>query len=284
VFNQIKRLPISGRVALGFLLLWATYVSGTKPDTPASSRISQLVMSLSGGGIVDPSGVLGQAVQVAAILAFNGETDAIVSNANAIVDAALVDYAVLTNQIAQRDYSVAYLGYDFPRANPPSSTNHNITATIERVSGGCTNCLSAWVYFSSQPETNVSLYLQASVADESWVELVALTNTWPATESVGTLPCVRYDFTLPAGMVGIPFKPAYDVLFGGPAFDQYLRVPETGVIVSTNNIDLAPYTGLDYGLGGVFSNLTIRYIGGIAVEATVRGTNYNGIITHEVTL
>jgi hypothetical protein len=286
VFSQIKALPVSARVALALMVCWATYVAGTKPEPPPSAaRISQLVMALSAGGVIDPSGVLGQAVQLAAVQAFNAETDAIVSNANAVVAAAMEDYAALTNQIAQRDFSVAYLGYDFPRADPPETTNHNITATIERVSAsGYTNRLSAWVYFSSQPATNVTLYLQASVADGSWVDLVALTNTFPATEAVGSLDCYRYDFEIPSAMTGIPFKPAYDVLFGGPLPEQYLRVPDTGVIVSTNGVDLAPYTGWDAACAAPFTNLAVRYVGGIAVEATLHGTNYTGRMAQEVSL
>jgi len=286
VWSQIRQLPVPARLALAVMLAWATWVGGSKPEPPpAAARISQLVLALSGGGIVDPSGVIGTATQIAAVEMFNAETAQIVAAASNIVALALADYAALTNQLAQRDYSVAYLGYDFPRADPPSSTNHNITATIERVSaGGAPDRLSAWVYFSSEPATNVALYLQASVADGSWVGLVALTNTWPATEAVGALDCYRYDFAVPEGMAGVPFKPHYDVLFGGPLPGQYLRVPATGVIVSTNGVDLTPYTGWDYGCGGAFSNLAVRYVGGIAVEAAARGTNYTGIITQEITL
>jgi hypothetical protein len=134
------------------------------------------------------------------------------------------------------------------------------------------------------PETNVTLYLQASIAEGSWVELVPITNTWPATEAVGALDCYRYDFAVPAGMAGVPFKPAYDVLFGGPLPEQYLRVPETGVIVTTNGVDLAPYTGWDAACAAPFTNLSVRYVGGIAVEAIAAGTNYTGVVAQEVTL
>jgi hypothetical protein len=261
------------------MVAWATYVGGTKPETPAAARVAQLVMALRGGGIVDPSGVLGTATQIAAIEMFNEETAAILAAASNIVTAALADYAVLTNRLATNNYSVAYIGYDFLRADPPNTTNHNIVATIQRTSqSGTTNRLSAWVYFSEVPATNVNIYLQASVAEGAWTTLVPVTNTWPAFEDVGGLPCYRYCYEIPAGMRGVPFKPLIDIQFGGYEPGQYLNISADGVVVETNGVSLTPYTGWDYSHPEPWgTNLAIRYVGGIAVEAVVRGTNYTGI-------
>jgi len=194
VWSQIKKLPVPARLALAVMLAWATYVGGDKPEPPPQARrISQLVFALSGGGIVDPSGVLGSATQLAAIQLFNEETQVIIDAASNIVAEAAAEYAALTNQLAASDYSVTYIGYDFPRADPPNSTNHNVTATIQRVSQvGTTNLLSVWVYFSSEPATNVNVYLQASAASGAWTTMAPTTNTWPDTEDVGGLPCYRY--------------------------------------------------------------------------------------------
>lgn len=279
MFKQIKILPIPARVALGVMLCWATYVGGTKPQPPAASRISQLVLALSGGGIVDPSGVIGQATQLAAIEMFNAETAQLIAVASNIVAGALAEYAALTNQLATGNYAVSYLGYDFPRADPPSTTNHNITATIQRVSqSGTTNHLSAWIYFSSEPATNVTIYLQASVAAGVWQMLAPVTNTWPDADLIGGLPCYRYCYEIPAAIRGVPLKPEIDILFGGPLPGQYLNVPAEGVVVTTNGVDLTPYTGWDYAHPEPWgTNLAIRYLGGIAIEAIISGTNYAGI-------
>lgn len=278
-----KKLGLK-RWAVAAAILAAIYVGGTKPDQPAGRRVAQLVMVMNDGTVVDPSSVLGRAVQIAAIEAFNEETAIIISNANMIVAAALDDYAMLTNQIAHADYSVAYLGYDFPRANPPETTNHNITATIERVSAPGGETLSTWVYFSSQPETNVNLHLQASLAQDTWVDLEPVTNTWPVTEAVGALACIRYDYSIPNGMIGVPLRPHYDVLFGGPGEGQYLNVPDTGVIVSVGETDYAPFTGCDATNAAPFEMLAVEYLGGIAIKATAYGTNYAGVITERVEL
>jgi hypothetical protein len=287
VFNDLKKLPVSAKAGLAIMLIWATYVGGDKEgQSPASQRISQLVVALSGGGLNDPSGVIGTATQLAAIQMFNEETAAIVAAASNVIASASSDYAAMTNQLASTNLSVAYIGYDLPRAAPPVTTNHNITATIVRTAqNAATNTLSAWVYFSEAPTTNVNVLLQASVAANVWSELVPITNSYPATTTIDSLPCIRYDYTIPTGMRGVPLKPETDLQFGGFNAGQYLRVPVSGVVVETNGVATTPYTGWDYAHPEPWgTNLAVRYVGGVAIEARVRGTNYTGVITQGVTL
>jgi hypothetical protein len=217
---------------------------------------------------------------------FNEETAAIVAAASNVIASASTDYAATTNQLASTNLSVAYIGYDLPRAAPPVTTNHNITATIMRTAqNAATNTLSAWVYFSDAPTTNINVYLQASVASGVWAELVPVTNSYPATTTIDTLPCIRYDYTIPTGMRGVPLKPETDLQFGGFNAGQYLRVPVSGVVVETNGVATTPYTGWDYVHPEPWgTNLAVRYVGGVAIEARVRGTNYTGVITQGVTL
>ena len=287
MFSDFKKLPLAAKAGLAIMLIWATYVGGTKEgQSPASQRISQLVVALSGGGLDDPSGVIGTATQLAAIQMFNDETAAIVAAASNVIAVAAVDYAAFTNQLASTNLSVAYIGYDLPRAAPPVTTNHNITATIMRTAqNAATNTLSAWVYFSETPSTNINVYIQASVAEGVWSELAPITNSYPATTTVDGLPCIRYDYTIPIGMRGVPLKPETDLQFGGFDASQYLRVPVSGVVVTTNGVATTPYTGWDYVHPEPWgTNLAVRYVGGVAIEARVRGTNYTGVITQGVTL
>lgn len=284
MFFRNNRLPISARVVLVALTMWAVYSGGSKPEQPADVRISQLVMALAGGGLVDESGTIASHTALKTVQEFNAETSSIVSNADAIVAAALAEYTVITQQLAEADYSVVYVAYDFPRADPPETTNHNITATIEKVSqSGST--LSAFAYFSEQSETNVTLRIRASVAQDVWVTLDPKTNYWPATTDVGGLACYRYDYAIPTAMAGVPLRPMYDIAFGGYEPGQYLIVPSDGVIVSTNSVDCTPFTGWDYEHPEPWGTaLAVRYVGGIAVEATLNGTNYAGVVTGEVAL
>lgn len=286
MFNDIKKLPIAAKAVLASMLIWATYVGGTKDQSPASARISQLVVALSGGWLADPSGVIGTATQLAAIQMFNDETSAIVAAASNVIYNALGEYAAMTNQLASTNLSVAYVGYDLPRAAPPVTTNHNITATIMRTAqNAATNTISAWVYFSEAPSTNINVYIQASVANGVWSELAPITNSFPTTTTIDSLPCIRFDYTIPAGMRGVPLKPETDLQFGGFDSDQYLSVPVSGVVVTTNGVATTPYTGWDYVHPEPWgTNLAVRYVGGVAIEARVRGTNYTGVITQGVTL
>lgn len=266
------------------MTMWAVYVGGSKPEPSAGNRISQLVMALAGGGLVDASGRIASQTAIKTVQAFNTETVGIVSNADAIVAAALAEYTVLTQQLAEADYSVVYVAYDFPRADPPETTNHNITATIEKVFQH-ESTLSVLAYFSKEPATNVTLRIRASIAHDVWVTMEPITNYWPATVDVNGLPCFRYDYAMPQEMCGVPLRPMYDIAFGGYEAGQYLSVPADGVVVSTNGVDTVPYTGWDYEHPDPWgTNLAVRYIGGIAVEATLHGTNYAGVVTGEVTL
>ena len=109
----------------------------------------------------------------------------------------------------------------------------------------------------------------------TWATLAATTNFWPATETVDGVECVRYRYEIPAGVVGTPLKPQYEVAFGGYLADQYLSVPETGVVVDVGGLEHLPYTGWDDYSEGTNSVL-VRYVGGIAVEAVVNGESIKG--------
>lgn len=287
MFDEIRSLPWVARVIIVIMMMKTLYICGNKPDPdPAANRVAQLVLALSGGRLVDPSGVIGSAVQIAAIEMFNAETAAIVAAASNIVAQARDEYDELVAHLATNDYSVAYIGYDFPRANPLENANHNITVTILRTSQrGTDDTLSAWVYFSEEPVTNVNVNMEVSVASGVWVRLQPQANTWPATDEVAGLPCYRYDYAIPVELRGVPLKPAADVVFGGYAAGQYLAVPADGVTVETNGVSCLPYTGWDMEHPDPWgTNLALRYIGGVAIEAILYGTNYTGVVNKEVGL
>jgi hypothetical protein len=64
----------------------------------------------------------------------------------------------------------------------------------------------------------------------------------------------------------------------------YTIAGRSSLIVAAG-IATTPYTGWDYVHPEPWgTNLAVRYVGGVAIEARVRGTNYTGIITQEITL
>jgi len=244
---------------------------GSQPEVP--DGVVEILMLTASGDLKDVSGKLVPGAQALAVQQWIAESGGVVAAADAAVEAARVACAALTNQLLSANYDVAYVAIDLPRGTPAVS-NHNIMVSIERTeqSGGV---LDAMVWFSSAPSTNVNVVMEYSVADGSWSTLQPTTNFWPITEMVGDVACVRYRYALPAGVVGTPFRPAYEITFGGHNPGEYLSVPESGIVVTVDEQEHLPYTGWDdYSEGE--ETLLIRYIGGIAVEAIFNGVKYEG--------
>lgn len=274
-----RKTPFSAILAI-LAVAAASYIGATKPPTkPKSNRVAHFVHVLSNGQILEPDSIMGRAVMVAAAQMALEEAEQLTVLASNTLAQVTSDYHDLTNQLANADYSVAYVGYDYPRGIP-SDPNHNITITIERTEPCSNNCNTAvYAYFSLAPQTNVTLHLQASIKEGEWITLPVVSSSWPDTTEINGVPCYRYEYTIPEGMRGVPLRPYYDVSFGGYELDEYLNVPEAGVIVTVDNIDYAPFTGWDN-----YGKLKIRYVGGIAVEAIAHGTNYTGRVEGVITL
>lgn len=253
----------------------AVVTGGTKPGpiTLPQDIVEILTMRFD-GSLRDLSGTVASGVQAQSVLAYIAASSNIVHAADVVIEQARMDCIALTNQLLTADYDIAYLGLDLPRGTT-TATNHNILVSFQKVeqSGGQ---LDALVWFSEMPTTNVNVYAEYSIAEDTWATLAATTNFWPATETVDGVECVRYRYEIPAGVVGTPLKPQYEVAFGGYRADQYLSVPETGVVVSTNGVDCLPFSGWDDYSEGTNSVL-VRYVGGIAVEAIVNGMSIKGV-------
>lgn len=276
VAAQWRRMPHGQLAALLLLLSWGTLYGGSKTMPSGRTVLARFVTALRSGVLLDDSGRIGATAVLAATQAFDRETAAIVAAATNVVAAADSAFAAAAFALTNRNLSVAYIAADLPRAEPHSHTNHNLAATIERVGcDGGTNLL-AWVWFSEEPAVGPVVSFDASTQDGVWTRLTSVTNSYPDTLDINGVPCVEYRFEVPAGMRGVVFRPEYEVGFGGSREADYLLVPAGGVLVETNAVPLLPYTGWDAACGGAFSNLAVRYSGGVAVEAVAVGTNYTG--------
>lgn len=253
----------------------AVMFGGDKPGpiTPPQDIVEILTMRFD-GTLRDLSGTVASGVQARSVLAYIAASSNLVHAADVVIEAARAECIALTNQLLNADYDIAYIGLDLPRGTAVA-TNHNILVSFQRVEQSGSQ-LDALVWFSEMPTTNVNVYAEYSLAQDTWATLAATTNFWPATETVDGVECVRYRWDIPSGVVGTPLKPQYEVAFGGYRADQYLSVPETGVVVSTNGVDCLPYTGWDDYTEGTNSVL-VRYVGGIAVEAVVNGLSIKGV-------
>ena len=272
--QSIRRRPL--RLAISLALGFVVLVGASKPTGQESSRVAQFITAMRDGCVVDESGVVAKFTESETVRFFNQESGIIIAASSNQLYVATTNIAALVNTLTGTPRRVAYICADLPRADPASHTNHNIAAMVQRVdtTGGVER---VWVWFSETPYAAPNISFDASVADGSWVTLAAVTNTFPETETVAGVPCIRYDFRVPAGMQGVPLRPSYELAFGGYATNQFLNVPSGGVMLSTNGVDILPFTGWETRWPAPWgTNLAIRYAGSIAMEVRWCGTNITG--------
>jgi hypothetical protein len=125
--------------------------------------------------------------------------------------------------------------------------------------------LSMWVWFSEEPSVAPGMCAEIDLGG-GWGELCSVTNSYPDTESINAVPCVRYDFFVPEFARGTVFRPDYEVAFGSELAP--LLVPSGGVTVETNGVTALPFSGTDSHFGG---RAEVTYRGGIATALKIDG-------------
>lgn len=269
--NWLSPLLVWQRVSVVAIFSAMVLYGGSKAVVPQS--IKELLVVLADGSLKDLSGRVASGVQARAVGEYIEQSDRIVTAADGVIEQARLDCIALTNQLASMDYSVAYISLDLPRGTP-AEANHNIMVSFERVAQTTSN-LTAYVWFSEAPVTNVNVHVDYSLAAGQWTGLKAVTNSYPQTYTVGSVQCYQYVYEIPAGIAGTPLKPQYEVEFGGYDVGQWLSVPESGVVVEVAEEEYLPFTGWDdYSTGT--NSVLVRYVGGIAVEAIVNGESIKG--------
>ena len=267
------------RLATVFALTMVCMSGGTKgPGGYASNRIAQFITALRSGQVVDDSGVVAQFAESEAVRYFNMESQGIIDAASNSAAASIAQINALGSNLVANPFTCAYIAADLPRAEPGVITNHNVDATLERATM-TGSVIRAWIWYSQTPFQSPNVSVDASVSVSNWVTLVSVTNSWPNMTTVNGVPCVEYDFLVPDGMKGVPLRPNYELAWGGFNPAQYLTVPSGGLLVSTNNVSCLPYTGWDTNWPSPWgTNLQVQYVGGVAVKAIYKGTNYTGVV------
>jgi hypothetical protein len=254
-------------------LLVAVIIGGEKPQPEIPQGVVEILTRRADGSLTDLSGSLVSGVHAQAVADHIAASATVVHAADSVVSNAAVQCVALTNQILQADYEAAYIALDLPRGTP-DEPNHNIMLSFERIEQTITN-LTAYVWFSEMPSTNVAVNVEYSITSNVWSSLPPVSDSFPTTYTINGNECLKYTYSIPSGIAGTPLRPQYEIEFGGFASSQYLNVPETGVVVSTNGVDCLPFTGWDDYSSGT-NSLLVRYIGGIAVEAVFNGLTIEG--------
>ena len=276
-FRLTSRMTLRLAAVLPFTIV--LLAGGTKGPGGYSNRVAQFITALRSGLVVDDSGVVARYAETEAVRYFNIESSNIIAAARDSVTGSVAQITAMGAALTSTPYICAYIAADLPRAEPHEWTNHNVAATIERVAQ-TGSVLRVWVWYSETPYEVPNVSFDASVAEDTWVTLTAVTNSWPSTETVNGIACVRYDFSVPSGMVGTPLRPGYELSFGGYLPSSYLIAPSGGVLVSTNGVERLPYTGWVCEFPSPWgTNLQVRFSGGIAMEANWMGSNYTGRVT-----
>lgn len=263
--GYISRNPFS-RVFVGLFLGGLCVCAGAKNGISPQAYVAQFVTALHGGTIIDESGTVARASEAAVLEAYTELSVEMVAAASGTVAAASGAFVEVANLVTNTERAVVYIAADLPRAAAHAWTNHNIAATVERVRQSADGeTLSMWVWFSEAPSVAPGMCAEIDVGG-GWGELCAVTNSYPATESINAVPCVRYDFFVPPFARGTVFRPSYEVAFGAEL--QPLLVPSGGVTVETNGVTALPFSGEDSYFGG---RVEVTYRGGIAAELKIDG-------------
>lgn len=257
-----------GRVFVGVLIGFSAIYACSKNGISPRAYVAQFVTALAGGGIIDESGIVGRSSEAAVIEAYAGLSVEIADSASNTVAAAADDFRDVAGLVTNAERRVIYIASDLPRAYSRGWTNHNISANVERVrqSDGGTNC-SMWVWFSETPAIAPVIAAEVDLG-AGWFKLDPVTNSYPQTEAVNGVPCVRYDYALPVTVRGVVYRPDYEVQFGHPS--SPLLVPRGGILVETNGTGGAalPFTGTDRYFSG---RVEVDYRGGIATALRLDG-------------
>lgn len=284
-----RRLRAAGvsvplRAAAMVALAWAVSVGGSKAPPSVGDRIGNFVYWTVTGSMVDPTGVVAEYAETAAVEAFESDTAGIVAAVTGAVAGVSADADALHAYATGRDLQIVYLAADAPRDLPGVVANHNIAIANERAAV-VDGVYSVWFRYSWELSDAAGISATFTVGGDV-VTIASHTNTFPNIEYVGTIPCYRYDFDISA-LCGtncpVVIAP-YEAEFGGPAGSGIpLSTPADLEIVTdggaVTNAGLTGWVAVPH-----MEPLALRVEGGVVVEAAAHGTNYTGVAGGEVYL
>lgn len=269
--TRIERMLVS---ALAAGLIMVGWTKGPVVN-PAARHISQFILALVSGGIRDDSGVVAEQTQVNTIAAFVDLAEAMLVNVETELENTSQRFDALKDQLTNNPPPVVYIQSFFPREDPyVSLENHNL-AVLAMKQSTTSNVLSRWIYFSDELVTEPTLYCEADVGG-GYTRLTEITNTYPDVEMVDGIDCVRYDYRLPAGMVGVVLSPDFDLRFGSA--ENGLQIGAGGLeMIDTNSVS---HFGSDGWTTMCTGRVEILHAGGVAVRIKIDGVEVtNGVYT-----
>lgn len=262
------------RTIIGLLVGGILLVGWTKGPVSIGSVKAQFVTALCSGGIIDASGLVAASTEAETVEAFAELSSAIVSAASQTVVNAQGDIDEVAGIITNNTRKVVYMQCALPRTDPTQGvTNHNISAIVVRTrqsaDGGT---ISRYVWYSETPVIAPTVAANVDIGGGE-VRLTAITNSFPDTESIQGVPCVRYDYALPESLQNVVYFPDTELEFGHEG--EPLQIPSGCVVVTDSTGTYLGFTGTDTYFDG---RVQVDYRGGIATELRIDGTTQtNGV-------
>jgi hypothetical protein len=286
--DRLGRPRMIARVVVWAILSWATWVAATKPPLPVvGDRLGNLVLWLSAGRIEDPTGVVAEHAQAAALLACEEETGGIIGEISGAVEVVGARIEEQTERLAADDTPIFYVIQDVPRDLPGYVENHNLSVTAEKIAMTGSNVFSVWFRYSweTTAAADIAMRVYAS-SNQSWL-ITSYTNSFPDTVDVNGVDTYRHDFDVTRLGIGatdaMALIPPYEATFGGPDGEPF-AVPGLGVAVAatvagegtvTTNVGATGWVWL----APPWTNMQLRVVGGAVVEALWCGTNVAGVVS-----
>ncbi len=217
--NERRRIPRLIFV-LGVMVFGA--FGSDKPIGPTIVRaaMQRLTVNMSTGSLIGPfAHFVASGIEAQAQTQIAEDKWQIVAAAENVIGLAGGTISNLT-VAAETDVPVMFVAPDIDT----SATTSNIVIRpirmcerIDPVTGSHT--LRRWYYMADLPSAAPTIDSYASASAEEWTKLTAITNSFPATETLDAdgdaLACVWYDFILPVGFYGVVIRPPEFVELGG---------------------------------------------------------------------
>jgi hypothetical protein len=256
-----------GRCIVGLLVGGILMCGWTKGPVSIGSVKAQFITALSGGGIVDGSGLVVTSTEEETVAAFADLTVEIASAASQTVVDASDDFAEVATLVTNTERKVIYIQSTLPRTDPTQGlTNHNISAFVMRTSMSADQAvISRYVWYSAAPLVGPAVVCVVDVGGGD-TTLSEVTNTFPDTVEIDGIDCVRYDYAVPEGLRNVVFWPDQEFTFGSD--DNPLEVGIDGVSVDVGEDTSLPFSGTDSYFKG---RVDVVYSGGIATKVYIDG-------------
>lgn len=264
------------RCIVGILLGGLILVGWTKGPLQPRAHIAQFITALYSGAILDQSGLVATSTEQQTVAAFADLSLVIANAASQTVVNAGSDFAEVAALVTNSNRRVIYVQSSLPRTDPSQGIiNHNISGFVVRTAmSEDLSTISRYVWYSAAPQVAPTVACVVDVGGGE-IYLDAITNTFPATVEISGIPCIRYDYAVPAPLRHVVFFPDTEFTFGSP--EKPLEVGIAGIAVDLGATTYLPFEGTDTLCTG---RVSVVHSGGIATKIYIDGTPItNGVYT-----